>query len=232
MPRIAVLSANLGSYDQPTVWPDLEVPVGSTVDVHRFTDDNFPPRTLAMTSRLQCGIPKWFPSDFVTADVTIWIDASCAPTPMAVPWFLERIGAAEIAVFKHPERATIREEYEFMKARMARPGETYLNSRYRGERLDEQYQAIVRAGHQELPLYASTAFACRSTTRVRAALADVFLMKARYLLHDQLAFPHALRTHGCAVHVIPDNYLKCEALQFTRRRRREIVNWPTAVPMR
>lgn len=218
--RVALISANLGGYDQPNTWPEQIVPAGVTVDVHRFTDENFPPRPLAMTSRLQCGIPKWFGVDFApSADVLIWIDGSCAPTPIAVSWFLERLGQADIAAFRHPDRCTIREEYEFIKTRMRRPGETYLTSRYAGEWLDAQYARIAAAKCEYLPLFASTAFVYRPRPNMLAALADVFLMKARYLLHDQLAFPFALDQHGCTVNQIPYNYLKCDALTFTRGKR-------------
>lgn len=216
--RVAIISANLGSYDPPNTWPELEVPRGVELTCLRLTDANVPPRTKAMTSRLQCGIPKWFGMDFAPdADVIVWIDASCAPTPIAVSWFLERLG--EAAVFRHPERRTIRDEYEFMVTRMARPGETYLTSRYAGEDLRGQFEMIEARGLAGLPLYASTAFAYRTTARMRQALAEVFLWKARYLLHDQLAFPFALHTHGCGIHVADDNYMKCDALTFTRKRR-------------
>lgn len=217
MTRVAVISANLGGYDVPNRWPELHAPSGVTVDVHRFTDETLPPRPLAMTSRLQCGIPKWFGWQmFPGYDVYLWIDASCAPTPIAVPWFLERLQASEIVVFQHPERRTIREEYVFIKARLARPRETYLTSRYAGEWLDEQFAHIGRERLADLPLYASTAFAYRPGARVRRAFEEVFLHKARYLLHDQLAFPYALHRHVCAVRAVPDNYLKCDAVTFTR----------------
>ena len=222
--RIALISANLGGYDESSAWPSLEAPAGVSLHVLRLTDSDVPPRPLAMTSRLQCGIPKWFGHDFAPdADVLIWIDASCATTPMTVAWFLERLAGAEIAVFKHPERATIRDEYAFMVERMARPGETYLNSRYRGEDVRGQFEYIERRGLAGLPLYASTAFAYQPTKRVVAALAECFALKCRFLLHDQLAFPYVLHQHACRVNVIPDNYLKCPALTFTRIGRRRVA---------
>ena len=53
--RIAVVSANLGNYDARVAWTPQVVP-DATVDVHRLTDATFPPRSLAMTARLQCGM--------------------------------------------------------------------------------------------------------------------------------------------------------------------------------
>lgn len=218
--KVAVISANLGSYDPPRAWPELQAPAGVEVSVHRFTDENFPPRPLAMTSRLQCGIPKWFGWELVPGhDVYIWVDASCTPTPVLVPWFLEHLGTANLAVFAHPDRATVREEYEFMKARMARPGERYLTSRYRGEWLDEQF------AHSEpdAPLIASTAFcyrfgySARDQFPVHQALSAVWLHKTRYLLHDQLAFSTMVQRYGIRPHWIHESYLRCAALTFTRK---------------
>lgn len=234
--RIAVLSANLGSYDVPREWPEQQT--SHEVTYVRLHDGNFPPRPLAMTSRLQCGIPKWFGVDFVPkeTDVIIWIDASCVPTPFAVEWFLEKLdcplhprqSGADIAVFAHPDRRTVRDEFEFMTRKLAE-GNRYLTSRYKGEWLDEMYRRIGEASASKLMLFASTAFAYRLSVhdgeaeifndRVTKALADVFLWKSRYLLHDQLAFPWSLYRHGVRKNVIHENYLKCPALEYVRNKR-------------
>lgn len=219
--RIAIVSANLGAYESHQApWPDLVVPDGCVLEIHRLNDVNFPPRNLAMTSRLQCGIPKWDGIAFAPqADVILWIDASCVPTPGAVPWFLGQLGDRDIAVFQHPERRSIKAEAEFMLTRMARPGEHYLNSRYKGEWVREQYEHIAADPlYRDNRLYASTAFAYRPTEHIRAAFWDVWAAKARWLLHDQLYFPYALWRHGCRVSVIADSYLHCEALTFARTR--------------
>lgn len=221
--RICVLSANLGAYDQPTIWPSLDAPAGSTVEVHRFTDENFPPRPLAMTSRLQCGIPKWYGWQMRPGyQVYMWCDASCVPTPAFVTWFLDKLGQNEIAVFRHPDRRTIREEYEFMAERMARPGERYLTSRYKGELLREQYEYIRNDdSYVDGWLLASTAFMYRPTARVTEAFRAIFSAKARWLLHDQLYFPYALTKAGCHVRVIEDSYLRCEAMTYVRNKRKQ-----------
>lgn len=143
MTRVALISANLGRYEHPTDWPDQIAPRGVTVDVHRFDDTTLPPRPLAMTSRLQVGIPKWFGWQLCPGyDVYIWCDASCTPAPTMSAWFLDQLVhgdetrhmafRADIAVFQHPERRSIRAEYEFMTTRMARRGERYLTERYHG----------------------------------------------------------------------------------------------------
>jgi len=227
--KVAVISANLGGYDVPREWPAQVT--DHQVTYVRLHDENFPPRPLAMTSRLQCGIPKWFGVDFVPkdTDVIIWIDASCVPTRIAVEWFLGKLDTADIVVFAHPDRKTVREEFEFIAERMKRPGERYLTSRYKGEWLRAMYDRIGIMAASKLRLFASTAFAYRVAgdgmeidalnSRVIKALAEVFLWKARYLLHDQLAMPGVLHKHGVDINVIPDSYLKCPALEYVRNQK-------------
>lgn len=226
--KVCVLSANLGGYDVPREWP--EQVTDHKVTYVRLHDGNFPPRPLAMTSRLQCGIPKWFGVDFAPpdTDVIIWIDASCVPTPIAAEWFIEKLGDADMAVLAHPDRHTVRDEFLFVTRKLAE-GNRYLTSRYRGEWLDEQYRRIGPARAAKLRLFASTAFAYRVkgdgmeaealNARVTGALAEVFLWKARFHLHDQLAFAYVLHQHRVRLNVIPDNYLKCPALEYVRNKK-------------
>lgn len=217
--KVAVISANLGAYDRHTEWPTLEAPPGGEVSVHRFTDANCPPRQLAMTSRLQVGLLKWFGPEFVPGhDVYLWIDASCTPTPIAVRWFIEQLGSARAAFFRHPDRDTVRQEYAFISARMARPGERYLTSRYTGEWFDEQFAAIDARGHADAALFASTAFIYRPTPLVLGLLKETWFGKTRYHLHDQLWLAYAVASSGVPVRTIDANYLDCPALTFTRKR--------------
>ena len=235
--KVSVISANMGGYEAQAVWPTLAAPAGVEIEVHRLTDADLPRRHLAMTPRLKCGLPKMFGHEmFPGADAYVWIDASCTPTPRAVGWFLERLGPkADFALFAHPERRSVREEMAFMADRMARPGESYLTSRYAGEDFDGIWRWFEReAGWQGTTrsrrssiyaddrLFASTAFAYRASRRphVAAMLSEWWLTKTRWLLHDQVSLPLLLWLHGCSVSVIQDDYLRCEALTFTRRRGR------------
>lgn len=223
MTRVAVISANLGSYDSPAEWVSQRSPAGIEIDVWRFTDANFPPRPLAMTSRLQCGLLKMFGHEFVPGyDAYLWVDASCALLrPDAALWFLEQAGPAELLVFRHPDRRTIREEVEFMRARMARRGETYLNSRYRWEWLEDLYCWVASdPGYVDDALYASTAFLYRPSMKVKRMLKEWWFTKTRWMLHDQIAWPYVIWKSGCTVEVIEQNYLQCPALTYVRNRKK------------
>ena len=215
--RVCVLSANLGGYDVQVPWVDQVVPVGVSVEMHRFTDENCPPRRKAMTSALQCGIPKMFGWQLVPdADTYIWIDASRGLLRSdTVAWFLQQAGPADLLLFRHPARKTIREEYEFVKAKLAQRS-PYLWQRYAGEWLDDQYAAVSRDGHEDIALYASTAFLYRPSPAVKAAFSEWFWHKARYLLHDQLVLPYVVEKYHVWKRVIDDDVYHCAHLPITR----------------
>lgn len=216
--RVCVLSANLGGYDPPVPWADQVVPDGVTVEVVRLTDESFPPRPLAMTSRLQCGIPKMFGWQLRPGfDVYIWIDASRGLLrPDSVAWFLERAGDFPLMLFKHPKRDTIRQEYEFVRDKLA-AGNRYLSSRYAGEWLTEQYAAVTRdPSFVDDRLYASTAFLYRPIPAVRAMLTAWWGHKSRYLLHDQLALPFVVWQSGVIPRVLTESVYDCPYFPITR----------------
>lgn len=219
--KVCVISANLGSYDPPHPWAEQILPDDVECEIHRLTDENFPPRPLAMTSRLQCGIPKWFGHElFPGFDLYLWVDASCALTRgNEVDLWVKTIGDADIAIFKHPDRKNVVEEYGFIKDKLEQ-GNKYLKSRYEGEWLDEQFEFISNhGGSAYAPLYASTAFIYRPTIRVKHAFKETAFLKFRFHLHDQLALAYALRLHDVSVRVINQNYQKSGYMEYVRNKK-------------
>jgi hypothetical protein len=219
--KVCVISANLGGYDVPHPWVEQSLPEGVELEIHRLTDENFPPRHKAMTSRLQCGIPKMFGWEmFPGADVYLWVDASCALLhPSSVAWFLEQLGNAEIVLFKHPDRRNVWEEFQFIRKKMYE-GNKYLCSRYEGELIGNQCEIICSDDtYRDDQLFASTAFAYRPTEDVKNVMWDWWGMKSRYCLHDQLALPYVLRGFGVKVNVINQDYRKCEYLTYVRNKK-------------
>ena len=220
MTSVCVVSANLGGYDPQIPWVDQVVPAGVTVDVHRFTDENFPGRDKAMRPALKCGLPKMFGWEMLPGyDLYLWVDASRGLLrPDTVAWFLAAIGSAELLLFLHPERSTIQAEYAFVKAKLE-AGSRYLSSRYAGEWLESQYLAVQKPWHLDNRLYASTAFLYRPTLRVQAMMKDWWFHKSRYLLHDQLALPYVVREHRVRVVERPEDIYRFEHLPYTRKMR-------------
>ena len=225
--KVAIISANLGSYEQTQhAWVKQAVPEGVELEIHRITDKEFPLRPKAMMPALQVGLLKWFGCEyFPNRDVLIWIDSSCALTsPTHVARWLDVLGDHNLAVFKHPERKTVIEEYDFIVERMRRPNEQYLTKRYSGEWLDEEYRYISqRSNPAHLPLYATTAFAYRPHYSVERAFMYTWLAKTKWHLHDQLAFAYELnfqaQSIGVDFTVIQENYQKSSLLEFVRNKK-------------
>lgn len=224
--RVTVISANLGGYEKAeTPWVEQVLPDGVTLDIIRLTDENFPPRNKAMLPALQVGLPKWFGAElFPGAQVYIWIDASCALTsPYCVARWLEELGPNDLVVFAHPDRQTVKEEYEFIAERMQRPNERYLQPRYSGEWLDQEYEYICqRTDPATIPLYATTAFAYHPHFAIARVFLYTWLAKTKWHLHDQLAFAYELdraKSVGVNFRMMPYNYLKCDLMEYVRNKK-------------
>lgn len=209
--RILVVSANLGGFDKQQ--EHVKQSVGC--DFFVFTDENFPPRFNAMTSRLQARIPKmtsWqMKPDY---DYYLWVDSSCRlSSPDSVKWFLEQLGDSDAAFFKHPHRQTIQEEADYLKYRLS-INCPYITPRYENERIDDQLAVV----DPEASLYASTAFIYRNTQASRDLLTLWWLHTSLYHSIDQLSLSKVIIDSGADVQTIPDNYLKIPYLEYTRNK--------------
>lgn len=211
MGKILVVSASLGGFDQKRDHEKQSV----DCDFYQFTDENFPPRSKAMTPRLQARIPKMTSWQMRPGyDYYLWVDSSCRlASKDSVKWFLDHLGDADIAVFKHPHRNTVQEEADYLKYRLS-INCPYITPRYENERIDDQLAAV----DPQAQLYASTAFIYKNDTPARDLLTLWWLHTSLYHSIDQLSLPKAIADSGAKVGVIPDNYLKCEALEYVRNK--------------
>jgi hypothetical protein len=217
---VAVITANLGSFDPEADYVKQSFPY----DFYRFTDDNFPPRYNSMTPRLQARIVKMFGWQMVpTHDYYIWVDASCIMSHRdSVKWFIKQCKGVDMAVFKHPERDTIREEADFLKERL-RMNRGYITSRYKNELIDEQL-AVISADKSfaDQNLFASTALIYRNNPRVQNVMFHWWHHTSRYHSIDQLSLPYVLFRQRCTVRIIPDNYLKILYLKHVRKNAKHV----------
>lgn len=194
MSSVAVLTANLGNFDTPVdpVLQETRIPY----KFHRFTDENFPPIT-GLTSRFQYRIPKLFGWQmFPSFDYYIWLDGSVSLMEKdSVNWFLDQLGNADIALFKHPWRNSIKEEVDFIEERLTRPeGDKYLTPRYNNGLHKEQYADILLdADYVDDHLFASTAFIYRDSESTRDFLRIWWLHQSRYYTVDQLALTYLVK---------------------------------------
>jgi hypothetical protein len=200
--NIAVMSANLGNAEAPVQHVAQVVPPWTTVSMHLFTDETFPPRRAAMTPRLQSKLPKLFGWEMVPdSDVYVWIDAAFRlAREDSIIWLLRQLADHDIVFFEHPERQTIEEEAAFLRDNLATSQR--LQARYQGELLDEQMEAIRATFSYDEHLYASGIFAYRPIHRVKQAMKEWWFHISRYHLNDQLSLPYALASADCDVATI------------------------------
>lgn len=212
--KIAVLTANTGSFDKEYKPVEQSIPV----DFYKFNDSNFPPRSKAMTPRLQARIPKMFGWQMAPGyDAYIWYDSSLAVTSKDMAsWFLEQLGDADAVFLKHPDRNTVREEAAFIKENVA-ANHYYLAPRYAGELVDEQMKELSEFnGYEDNLLIASTTFMYRNTIRVHDLMKEWWHHTSRYHIVDQLGLPYSIFKSGCKVNIIDDNYLHLKHLTHMR----------------
>jgi len=213
--KVAVVTANLGGFDPIFKYWSQSV----EYDLCRFTDDNFPPRSRAMTPRMQARIVKCFSWQLVPDyDYYIWVDGSCSLWHRdSVKWFMEQCAGYDAAFFRHPDRNTIHQEANFVKKCLAKQSK-YIVSRYYGELIDEQLEEINNdVEFEDNLLFASTAFVYQNNYRVQAMLKDWWYHISRYHIIDQLALPYVIHKSGCKVNIIDENYGKIPYLTPTRK---------------
>ena len=197
--KIAVISANIGDFDE--VKEDVIQSIDATF--YRFTDNNFPPRHMAMTSRLQARIPKMFGWQMCPGyDYYIWKDSSLAMLhPDSIKWFLEQC-PGDIAFFIHPDRKTIQQEADFIKKRI-KDGSKYLSTRYANELIDEQLAEIQGdKTYTDNLLLATGSFIYKNTPKVHALMKEWWYHTSRYHSVDQLGLPYAIYKTDCNVTII------------------------------
>lgn len=204
--RTAVVSANFGEFEKP-------------IDDGRITitEKEFPLRDKSMTPRLQARIVKTHMWQFVPGyDNYLWIDSSCKLKNKQ--WFIDQLGEADIAVFKHPHRDTVQEEADYLEERLGleKRGkkQQYLLPRYENEDISGQ----LAHTNPQLKLFASTAFIYKNRYRTRSAMESWWYYISRYHSIDQLSFPQAIAGWNLAVNVIKENYENCEGMEFVRNK--------------
>jgi hypothetical protein len=180
-----------------------------------YDDETFPPRINAMTPRLQARLAKmssWQMSPGY--DYYIWIDRSCVfSDPDAIQWFLDQLGDADMAFFKHPDRTTVKEEADYVQERLDKNC-PYITPRYGNERMKEQMEVVDPEGQ----LYATTAFIYKNDTPARDMLTIWWLHNSMYTTEDQLSCAHAIEASGAKVNMIDERYDKNKYIEFVRNK--------------
>lgn len=203
MNKIAIVSANLGGFDKPTE----HVPQALANDYFMFTDENFPPRSKAMTPRLQAKIPKCFAWQMRPGyDFYMWIDGNLTLTsPDSLKYFYDQCRDYDIVVLKHPRRDSARWEGRYLRRGLAQ-GSRYLAGRYEGEWVDGQLAEIASdPDFEDNILVNGGVFVYRNTPQVQHMLKEWWYHISRYLIMDQSSFAYALKKSGIRINIRPLN---------------------------
>jgi hypothetical protein len=94
-----------------------------------------------------------------------------------------------LALVPHPDRHTIREEYEYITREIAQ-GNEYLRSRYAQEKMTEQMHFFAKRGwNLEAPLWCGTVWLIENNDSITRCWDDWWDQNLRYGMMDQLSLP-------------------------------------------
>jgi hypothetical protein len=211
--KICLLTANLGGFENVKE----HVPQSIEYDLHRFTDENFPPRSCTLTPRMQARLAKMFGWQMVPGyDIYIWVDSSCIfPHPDSLKWFIEQLDGYDLVTFKHPDRNTIKQEADYLNKRILM-GCSYITPRYKNELTEAQLTEIFEdKDYVDDKLYASTVMVYRPSDQVRKMMKEWWYHTSRYHSDEQLSLPYV--TRNLKVRVIPERYSSMKYLTHVRK---------------
>lgn len=208
--NVYVLTASLGNFDRIEQPIEQSMPFGWWC----FKDEDFPP-IAGLSPRLQYRIPKTQGWQIKPgADVYIWLDGSMKFARRdSLEWLVGQLGDGDMAIFKHPDRKTIREEVEYLEAKKDHP---YIKARYENGLHKEQLAEVDATAYSDDRLWASTLFAYRPNGAVRAMMKDWLYTSVRYFTCDQVALPYLAWCHGVDVREIDLNPFKNEYFNVGR----------------
>jgi hypothetical protein len=212
--KVCILTANLGNFDTPVDPVEQNIPT----DFHRFTDDDFPSIT-GLTPRLQYRIPKTHGWQMKPGDIYLWLDGTFTlAKENSLEWFINKLGDADMVLFKHPWRNTIKEEVEHIEEHL-KLNKPYITSRYKNGLHKEQLEHIYKEcpDYIDDTLFTSTVFIYRSTPKVQEMMKEWLYTSVRYFTCDQIVLPYLVKKYKLNVSIINENQYKFEHLEIASR---------------
>lgn len=210
--KIAILSANLGSFDSPIAPVKQFLPKGvDKIDYHCYTDSDFPP-IVGLTPRLQYRIPKLFGWQmYPEYDIYIWLDAIMTfKNTDDVSWLIKELGNTDCLFWKHPERKTAKEEALFIDWKL-RHKSPYMTPRYRnGLHMEQLHEIEADPKYKDDSLLASTAFVYKNTKKVQEAWKLWWFYQSRYFTVDQIVLPYILFKSKLKVVTVEEDIFKAD----------------------
>lgn len=240
MNEVALVTANFGGIDELKALPDHD-----GVDAFYYTDEEARRRadSQALASWTRVIVPDYPRHDFVPRlraryfkhqihrldEVQdhrwlVWADSSLQFSE--TQFILEQVDRLaslsprqRIMVVPHPDRGTVREEYQFIKDAMAN-GNEYLRKRYEREKMTEQISHFQRRGWNiDASLWCGTFWIVENSDVFKRLWNDWWDQNLRFGLMDQLSLPVILEQYHCVpqrldIHLYRNEYFV--KIQHTR----------------
>jgi hypothetical protein len=110
---------------------------------------------------------------------------------------------ARMLVVPHPERRTVREEYDYIQGKILQ-GSKYHRIRYGHEKMTEQMAHYQERGWDvDAPgLWCGTFWVVENSELFRRCWNDWWDQNIRFGMMDQLSLPVVLRQHGCTPQIL------------------------------
>jgi len=184
--KIAIITANLSNCDSDYQIVEQYIPECSSVDVIRYNNVNFPLKP-SSTPRAQAKIPKMLGWELnPNYDYYIWMDSTFeVKRADSIMWLISLIEGDDFLFFKHPHRATVKQEYEYLESEILKKNK-YIEERYAGEHYNGDWF------NTPLQLLAAGVFMYRNLPEVRAILRNWYYQTIRYNINDQLSLPYVI----------------------------------------
>lgn len=203
--KVAVLTAILGDFDTPIDPVEQTLPF----TFKRWTDKDFPP-IMGLTPRLQYRIPKTHGWQMLPGfDYYIWLDGAVSfKRDDCIEYYLNQIGDADIALFKHPNRRNVQQEVAHIEDHLQKR-KPYITDRYKNGLHKEQLEEMFKdPTFKDDKLWASTGFIYKNTPKVRVALMDWWYKGSRYFTCDQVVLPYIVHKHKLKVNTMNEEIFK------------------------
>ncbi len=198
--EISIVTANFGRQEQDVEFPLLP----EYVSLHRYSERTVDYPWMGLAPRLRA---KYFKCQMHRLDLNdrwfVWADNSLQFHSLEflkdIVDRLSTLSPKRRAMFiAHPDRGTVREEYEFLLDRMANH-DGYLIDRYGLDNLHGLMQQVD--GRRKL--LCGGFFVIENGPFMQAFLNDWWDMILRYGVMDQLSLPEALAKNGIEPELLP-----------------------------
>ena len=135
----------------------------------------------------------------------------------SIQWLIDQCQNVDIALFVHPSRCSIKDEYNYVRELISTDNQ-YLLDRYQGEDMQYQYEVYQRdASFVDNRLFACGLFVYSKrlvANRDNNLMKDWFYHNCLYSVQDQLSLPYLLQKHNTIYNTLEGNIFSCPYFKY------------------